>query len=1223
MSGYMPRHHGILTRALKLGVIFVASAVVAVAPEYARAQQTEAPSARSQEAQARAAESDLAARNISRVAASAPQVRAVLAANAGLLVELKRWVATDATNHGQVVRDTDLTDDAIFERLQTDVQFRSVATALLQRYGYLVPNVNPESEAGQERALLIQERTKWEAQQQGEELAKARTSQAAPQIPQNAAYCGPQVSETCGTQQFGRRQPDIQQQYYSSPQVPPVQTGPGQMWSPGGGGDRQFRTTQIAQPDTDMTDMFFPLSATGMTASGNMPRNLNMLGLNSTSDSTSPYGNSYGGMDANSMASALSGYGQNFGQNGGSNNLLSAFGYGGGIGSEGMPLPAIGTNGLSSGFDVGSASLANPTMNRSERVRLYPASPRIQPAELVRKPDPYLDIPSLYDMYIQATPRPTTPMRFGAQVFEEGTRDSDVIPMDMPAGPDYVLGPGDGVSINLWGSISQRLTRTVDREGRINLPEVGPIEVSGKSLADVQQNAQEVLRSQFRDISVDVSLSRLRTVRVYEVGDLQTPGAYDVSALSTPLSALFEGGGPTPRGSMRLLKHYRGNQLIQDVDVYDLLLHGVRGKVERLENGDTILVPPIGPQVTVEGMVRRPAVYELRDEKTLADVLELAGGLLPVAALRHIEVERTVSHDRRSMLSLDIPEASGTVEADKALQSFEVQDGDRVRIFPIATYNQDAVYVEGHVIRPGKYSYHENMRVTDVIGTYKDLLPEPSTQYAEIIRLNSPDFHPTVDSFNLGEALSNPDKAPLLHPLDTVRVFSRFDFEDPPSVSVLGAVRAPGEYATSGQIHLSDAIHLAGGLGPDASRSDVQVFRSLPDGKSEIFSVSLGAALAGDSVQNIVLMPRDRLLIHRNTNATDPETVSVEGEVANPGRYPLTNNLGVADLIRLAGGLKSSADAMTADLVRYEWSNQEKLVGQREIIDLPAALSGAMTSKAPLQNGDVLTIRQLPGWNDLGASIVLKGEVNHPGTYGIRPGEKLSSILERAGGFQPDAYPVGAVLQRTEVRELESKERDQMILRVKDAEASIQLLPEGTPQEKQAKQVALQQWQTALNDVSANPPIGRVVIHISPEVNHWKNTPADLEVRSGDTLVIPKRPNVVMVTGQVFNPTGVLYQPGKSAKWYLSQSGGPTQLANKKAIFVIRADGSVIGSKSGPFSDLLTGDSLNSALRPGDTVVVPDKAVGGGLQWQSVLLATQIAGAAASIASAIFIGIHP
>jgi hypothetical protein len=198
-----------------------------------------------------------------------------------------------------------------------------------------------------------------------------------------------------------------------------------------------------------------------------------------------------------------------------------------------------------------------------------------------------------------------------------------------------------------------------------------------------------------------------------------------------------------------------------------------------------------------------------------------------------------------------------------------------------------------------------------------------------------------------------------------------------------------------------------------------------------------------------------------------------------------------------------------------------------------------------------------------------------------------------------------------------------MILRIKDSQASLQLLPESTPQEKQAKLVALQQWQTALNEVSANPPVGRVVIRISSDINHWKNTPADIEVRSRDTLIIPKRPNVVMVTGQVFNPTAVLYHPGKSAKWYLSQSGGPTQLANKKAIFVIRADGSVIGSKSGPWTGLWSGDSLNSALQPGDTVVVPDKAVGGGLQWQTVLLSAQVASSAASIASAVFIALHP
>jgi len=135
--------------------------------------------------------------------------------------------------------------------------------------------------------------------------------------------------------------------------------------------------------------------------------------------------------------------------------------------------------------------------------------------------------------------------------------------MDLPAGPDYVVGPGDGLSIDLWGSTSQRFTRTVDREGRISLPEVGPVLVSGKSLADVQQNVQQVLRSQFRDISAGVSLSRLRTIRIYEVGDVASPGAYDISSLSTPLNALFVAGGPSVRGSLRILKHYRGNQLVQ------------------------------------------------------------------------------------------------------------------------------------------------------------------------------------------------------------------------------------------------------------------------------------------------------------------------------------------------------------------------------------------------------------------------------------------------------------------------------------------------------------------------------------------------------------------------------------------------------------------------------------------------------------------------------------
>src|SRR4029077_17844344 len=171
------------------------------------------------------------------------------------------------------------------------------------------------------------------------------------------------------------------------------------------------------------------------------------------------------------------------------------------------------------------------------------------------------------------------------------------------------------------------------------------------------------------------------------VGDVANPGAYDISSLSTPLNALFAAGGPTERGSMRILKHYRGTQLVEAVDLYDLLLHGVKADLLRLENGDTVQIPPIGPEVTVEGMVRRPAIYELRDEKTLASVLELAGGLLPAPALRHIEVQRLVAHEKQTMLNVDISEAGNTSEITKKLESFEIQDGDRIRIFPIVPYN--------------------------------------------------------------------------------------------------------------------------------------------------------------------------------------------------------------------------------------------------------------------------------------------------------------------------------------------------------------------------------------------------------------------------------------------------------------------------------------------------------------------------------------------------------
>ena len=1157
--------------------------------------------------------SDLGRANLNRVSASAAEIKVVLLKDPGLMVELKRWVAKDATDHGQILRDEDMTDDAIFDRLTADIQFRSTATLLVQRYGYLVPKLNPDSDAGKEHELLVQERVKWAAQHAEEGRAKAHAKKE--EALEKARACEEQDEQLCPALQRSSR-PSPRAGYEQGQDQDngtgdlPSRSNPTypDLTSPSPGTTGPLERAQLMQTSGDGSEIS-QLSGGELLGSSGSPGGMMLPGM--TPDLVQQMGG--GGTTGLSL-----GAGASAGTRSGGNLELQSALLGLSANDSGSDAPT---------FDVLEAnpmsnSAGSPPFRNSPDGAGQPFSESgkrketLQPAAMIRQPSPYNDIPSLYEMYVQAVPRPAMPRRFGVDVFENRRRNSRVIPMDLPAGPDYVVGPGDGLSFDLWGSVSRRFTRTVDREGRVSLPEVGPVQVSGRSLADVQENVQQILRTQFRDVSADVSLARLRTVRVYEVGDVANPGAYDVSSLSTPLNALFSAGGPTSRGSLRILKHYRGNQLVQEVDVYDLLLHGVKGNIARLENGDSVLVPPIGPQVTIEGMVRRPAIYELKDEKNLASALELAGGLLPTAALRHIEVERTMAHEKKTMLSFDIAEADAQELGDvtKKLESFEIKDGDRIRVFPIAPYNQDAIYLEGHVIRPGRYSYRSEMRVTDVVASYKDLLPEPATQYAEIIRLNQPDYHPSVESFDLADALANPEQAPLLQPMDTIRVYSRFDFENPPVVSVWGDVRTPGTFQTAGQIRLIDAVHMAGGLGPDAQTGDAQVFRYLPDGKLRIFSVSLSGAMRGEASANIMLEPRDRLLIHRNPDAVEPATVNVEGEVGKPGRYPLTTNMTVGELLKVGGGLKASADAQTADLTRYEYDGNT-LTGHHEAISISAALAGDPRSNPTLHHGDVLTVRQLPDWNDLGALVTIKGEVNHPGSYGIRPGERLSSVLERAGGFQSGAYPYGAILQRAQVRELETKQRDETILRVKDQQNLIEAMPEADLRQKQVKEAALQQYRTTLTQLSANPPVGRVDIKISSNVAEWKNTTNDVQVRAGDMLIIPKAPSYVMVTGQVFNPTAVSYRPGKSAKWYLSQSGGPTQMANKKAIFVIRADGSVIGSKDSPWS----GSSLGAVLHPGDTVVVPEKAIGPGVNWQNVFAAAQVASA---IASAVFIAVR-
>ncbi|MEK7406329.1 MAG: SLBB domain-containing protein, partial [Acidobacteriota bacterium] len=672
--------------------------------------------------------------------------------------------------------------------------------------------------------------------------------------------------------------------------------------------------------------------------------------------------------------------------------------------------------------DERSDSSTSPQRRELPRRRLAgrepPAVPE-QPVEqplIVRRANPYADVPSFHDLYAQVSRHSPVIQRFGADVFRHGTGANDNLPMDLPVGPDYVIGPGDGLMIDLWGSLSQRLQRIVDREGRVALPEVGPILVTGRTLGQVQEGVQAVLRRQFREVQAEVSLSRLRTVRVYVVGDVEHPGAYDISSLSTPLNALYAAGGPTDRGSLRTLRHYRGKQAVQEVDAYDLILRGIRSDVLRLEAGDTVLVPPIGRQVTLEGLVRRPAIYEIKGEKSLFDVLALAGGIMPTGTLRHIDVERVEAHEKRIMLNLDVPEVASEETISRSLRQFNIQDGDRIKIAPILPYTHKTVYLDGHVIRPGKYSYREGMKVADLVKSYSDFLPEPSQRHAEIIRLKEPDFRPVVIAFNLADALSGGNENLALRPFDTVRVFSRYDFEDAPFISVAGEVRRPGQHRTNGETHLRDAIFLAGGLTPDAMTEDAQLFRKIAGSKLKVFSVNLARALAGDPAENILVEPKDRILVHRNLARLDPPTVFIQGEVANPGKYALGEGMTASELVRLAGGFKRGAFTASADLTRTLVLQGQKAAGEHREIEIAKALSGNAAADVVLGDGDTLTIRQLAGWNDIGAAITIRGEVLHPGTYGIREGEKLSAVLKRAGGFRSSAYPLGAVLERVQVR---------------------------------------------------------------------------------------------------------------------------------------------------------------------------------------------------------------
>ena len=722
---------------------------------------------------------------------------------------------------------------------------------------------------------------------------------------------------------------------------------------------------------------------------------------------------------------------------------------------------------------------------------------------------PYPNVPSLAALYERA-PQVEIPLqRFGSNLFSSGGGNG-LITGDIPVDSTYVLGTGDTVAINVWGGATRTFAPEIDHSGRILLPDVGSVMLAGQTLAQAKDLILHELQTQFKNVNADVTLARVRTIHIYVVGDVTNPGAYDISSLSTPLNPLIAAGGPTAGGSLRIMQQLRAGQVVRTIDLYDLLLHGVRGAVERMEPGDTLLVPPAGQQVAVAGLVRRPAIYELFGETNLAEVIQLAGGFLATAELNTIKIDRVQAHDFRTVVSFDAPAGQNRATFEAAMKKFPIQDNDRVIVAPILPYNQQTVFLEGHVFQPGEFPYHAGMKANELIHSYKDMLPEPS-DHVEIVRLQAPDYRPMTLQYRLSDVLSASDSI-VLQPFDTLRISGRYEF--------------------------------------------------------------------------------------------DPPTVSIFGSVLHPGKYPLPIGLTAAELVKMAGGFTRSAYTAVADVASYFINPTETVKTELNTFQVSRAINGDTSADIMLRPGDVVTIREKTGWQDIGASVGVQGEVAHTGTYGIERGERLSVLLRRAGGFTDAAYPNGAILQREQVRQLDEATRARLITRL-EAESSNFSSATANSQQIETLQELRQEQSRAISALQSQPASGRVIVAIGPDISKWENTAADIEVANGDTLLIPKKPSFVFVGGEILNSTALSFSPGKTAGWYLNQSGGTTNLADKKQIFVIRANGSVIG-RSSTAGIFFNSRVLETRLQPGDSIVVPARVLGGSLVWKNLVETAQV-----------------
>uniref|UniRef100_UPI004048240D SLBB domain-containing protein n=1 Tax=Algoriphagus sp. TaxID=1872435 RepID=UPI004048240D len=669
--------------------------------------------------------------------------------------------------------------------------------------------------------------------------------------------------------------------------------------------------------------------------------------------------------------------------------------------------------------------------------------------------DPIIDMsprqtvstPSAVAIQGPATDEPKKVRPYGYDIFA-GSPNSFQPNINIPVPPDYLMGPGDTLEILLFGKTNDSFSLEVSRDGTIDFPELGPLVVAGMTFAEVKDMLQTRIASQIIGVQASISMGRLRSLQVFVLGEAYKPGAYTLSSLATITHALVSSGGVSGIASLRNIQLKRAGKIVATLDLYDLLMRGDASSDLRLQNSDVIFIPTRGPRVTVEGEILRPAIYELKDETSVEQVVSLAGGLTAKAHMQLARLERIQSDGFMTVLDLNLRE-----RADRATS---VQAGDTLTIGSGVDLKKNIISLAGHIYHAGDLAWFNGIRVSDVVYDADQFPPDLDLDFAILSREVDAVGSVELTALKASDLLdkTKPSSSMFLLPKDKIIFFSvsagRQDILDPlisklrsqertgaeaPVVGIAGKVKFPGEYPLTEGMTLSTLIAAAGGFLPGASLEEIEIVRQdLSQQRSASKSaipVSLSGAADGATFG---LQAGDRVAIRTIPDYAEKTQIELAGEVRFPGVYIFERGETLSDVIDRAGGLTDLAfpegaflsrraliEAEDKELKRLSEKVESELAAAklqggedalegkdaiaalkalkatgRLVIDLKGVLAGVNADIA-LEDGDSLRI---PAFN---GSVSIIGEVQRNVNYTYDSAKSLSDYIEMAGGYKDTA----------------------------------------------------------------------------------------------------------------------------------------------------------------------------------------------------------------------------